>query len=51
MTTPTVKKFDFYFCGSGEAHAWEYRGKQAQSYRCRRCSAAVSKADLKGNTD
>ena len=48
MTTATV---DYFACKTGELHSWEYRGKKAQAYRCRRCRLEVSKSALKGATD
>ena len=48
MTTTTI---DYFKCKDGELHDWEYRGKKAQSYRCRRCQVGVTKSALKDATD
>ena len=47
-------QLDYYRCpenAGGLAHDWIYRGKVAQSYRCRRCGVSVSKTALKEHTD
>jgi hypothetical protein len=38
-------------CPNGEPHEWQYLGKTAQAYRCKRCQIVSSKADLKTATD
>lgn len=42
---------NYFTCPSGDPHDWDYRGRVAQSYRCRRCQMLVSKVRLKKETD
>jgi len=44
---------NYYFCDKegDPQHEWEYRGRRAQSYRCKVCGIVVTKAALKENTD
>ena len=46
-----LSSVNYFTCPAGDPHMWDYRGRRAQAYRCRRCQLVVSKATLKEETD
>jgi len=49
--TSEKKEISFFICPNGDPHDFEYRGRVAQAYRCKRCQVVISKSDLKAATD